>query len=64
MAATKARSSVRNYGIKLRLEQELIKKFQGDFDGRIPDRSSKTHRSSIVHDNFPEELSEEVKQGV
>ena len=30
LAATKARSSVRNYGVKLRVERDLLRKFQGN----------------------------------
>ena len=29
MAATKARSSVRNYGAKLLIEQDMLRKYQG-----------------------------------
>lgn len=45
MAATKARSSVRNYGIRIKLEQALLRKFQGREEvSRAKTQGSKTHR--------------------
>ena len=47
MAATKCRSSIRNYGVKIRLEQGLIQKFQGDVE-------KKAVKSTIDHQNLPD----------